>query len=274
MFIKLSEWLTKNRNLSRPNRGIVKDNLDPKKLGRLKIEVIGFLEGLTTIELPWIYPLNAYGLGGKSDSSGFSVPEIGSELVVIFPYDDIYFGFYTGYWQSSVVHQTALDIDYPETYGWLDSTGLQLKVNKAQEQIDFIHPSGVTISIDSGGNVSITTSGKKTEIIAANLDMSVGGNASAIVSGAKTEVVGTNLSLNVGTMITVAAGGIITITSPLIQTLGLTDLSGGNLQLLVNALFAPLFDAHVHTSSSSGSPTSPPLTPIDNNMITTGTRAG
>jgi hypothetical protein len=258
MFIKLPEWLTKNRNLSRPNRGIVKDNMDPKKLGRLKVEVIGFLEGLTTAELPWIFPHNAYGLGGKSDSSGFVVPEIDSELVVIFPYDDIYFGFYTGYWQSAVVHQTDFDTDYPETYGWLDSTGLRLKINKAQEQIDFIHPSGVTISIASTGNVSITTSGIRTETISGDTNVDVGAA----------------VTLDVGTTITVNAGGEVSITAPSIKTIGPTDLSGGNLQLLINALFAPLFDAHVHTSATPGSPTSPPLTLIAPNMITVGTKAG
>lgn len=314
MFLKLPEWLNKNKNLIRPNRGIVKSNIDPKKLGRLKIEIPGFLEGLKIIELPWIYPVNSYGLGGKSSCSSFSVPEVGSELSVIFPYDDIYFGFYTGYWQSVTNHQSHFNTNYPNAYGWVDSTGLKLKVDKIMHAVDFIHPSGVTLSIDKLGNVSALTTKKRTEDIITDLDVNVGINTNIVVGSAintiigtaatttigtaattnigtasvvnvgtsATTTVGTAATLNVGSALTIGVGGVVALVSagnvsivaPLTTTLGLTALSGGNLQLLMNALFVPLFDSHTHTSSSSGSPTSPPITGIQPGMTTILTTAG
>ena len=93
MFIKYMDWLNKTNNLKIPHRAVVKDNNDPKKLGRIKVVIKDLLEGISNNNLPWICPLNPYSLGGRVDLSTFSVPEIDSEVSVIFPYNDIYFGF-------------------------------------------------------------------------------------------------------------------------------------------------------------------------------------
>ena len=189
MLIKLVEWLGKNKSLNRIHKGTVVDNIDPDMLGRLKIEIPGLLEGLSTSELPWIYPINYYGIGGGSLLSGFGVPEIDSELLVEFPYDDIYFGFYTGYRQSKVTHQDVFNTNYPETYGWRDSTGLILKINKSIQKLEFEHPSGVIGTIDKDGNVDLNVTKNADVSVAGDFTTDITGDASTAITGNNTKTV-------------------------------------------------------------------------------------
>lgn len=158
MLLKLNEWVKGNRNLRQPHRGTVKENIDPLKLGRLKIEVSNLLVG-STVDLPWSYPQNPYGLGGASDSSGFSVPEIGSELIVVFPFDNIYAPVYSGYWQNALNHQTDFNESYPETYGFRDSTGTVFKINKNVGYVELVHQSGTKIMINTAGDMMFDIKG-------------------------------------------------------------------------------------------------------------------
>lgn len=164
MLVNFLEQACKVDNLAIPQKGIVMDNQDPKKLGRVKCMVRGLIEGETRY-LPWCYPKNPYGLGGGGNeqpyNSSFSVPEVGTELEITFPYGDIYHPMYSCFWQSAETHQTGFDSDYPESYGFRDSTGNYIKVNKAQGYMKVKHgPSGSYFDIDRNGNVTIHVSGQ------------------------------------------------------------------------------------------------------------------
>jgi len=164
MLVNFLEQVCKVDNLAIPHRGVVMDNNDPKRVGRVKCVVSGLIEGETAY-LPWCFPRNPYGLGGGGNktpyNSGFSVPEIGTELEIWFPFGDIYHPMYVGFWQSYKTHQTGFDSDYPESYGWRDSTGNYLKINKAQGYAKEKHgPSGSYVDIDKFGNVTIHISGQ------------------------------------------------------------------------------------------------------------------
>lgn len=64
--------------------GIVVDNRDPLKMGRVKINVRRFFGNLETVDIPWAYPIR------NSSGSDFGVPTIGKIVNVIFPNGDIY----------------------------------------------------------------------------------------------------------------------------------------------------------------------------------------
>jgi len=223
MLLKLPEWLGRNKSMSIPHKGIVMDNADPDKIGRVKANIPGLLNDFSTDDLPWIAPLNPYGLGGGSGLSSFSVPEVGSTLTIVFPYDDIYVGFYIGYWQDASTHQSDFDADYPETYGWRDSTGLILTVNKSQQTINLDHPSGVNINVDSAGNISITAPGNDTIAIGGNVDLTVGGNVTATVTG--------NMSVSAVGNAAVVAGGNVALTA-----VGAVAITGASVTIISPAL--------------------------------------
>ena len=92
MLLKILEHIqnTRTRNLSISHKGIVVDNTDAKKLGRVKCWIEGLVED-STLDC---YPRNPSGLGGSPDSSFFGVPDEGSELEIRFPTMDIYFPIY------------------------------------------------------------------------------------------------------------------------------------------------------------------------------------
>lgn len=199
MLINFVDWYKRHNNLDRPHKATVLSNDDPEKRGRVKVRIDGLLVGDISA-LPWVFPLNPIGLGGGSSSSWFSVPEVGSELVVTFPYDDIYTGFYIGYWQTAETHQTLFDEDYPESYGFMDSTGNHYKVNKAQGTMEIQHASGILLKFNQDGSLDLevpedlteTIDGDRSSIVGGVLNINITGNATidsqgkVVVKGAQT----------------------------------------------------------------------------------------
>lgn len=194
MLLLAVEWMTKNRNLQFPHKGTVEDNDDPLKLGRIKVSIEGLLESDDVDALPWIDPYNPYFLGTSTGSLWFSVPEVGAEVVVAFPYEDIYFGFYIGSW-NSMDKPTTFDASYPEAYGFKDSSGNYVRIDK----------SGDITDINLVGDVNVTIGG--------NLTANVGGNVTADVTGNIEATAGGNIEATAGGDITVHASGGISITA-------------------------------------------------------------
>ena len=134
--------------------GVVVDNNDPKKLGRVKCTITNLLTG-SVETLPWIYPRYA-------TNFNFVVPVVGDKLEIRFPYEDIHFGFWYGGWQDQANHITDFDTNYPETYGWKDDKNNKLILNKTLKKVDIELESGLKVSvIDSSGKAEIDYNGVK-----------------------------------------------------------------------------------------------------------------
>jgi hypothetical protein len=73
-------------SLAGKHRGIVVDNADPLKLGRLKVRVDAAYGAQPIVDLPWAWPCFAY--GGFADAGFYAVPEIGSGVWVEFQWKD------------------------------------------------------------------------------------------------------------------------------------------------------------------------------------------
>ena len=161
MLLDINEHFSNQLNiLGRPHKGVVVDNNDPEKLGRVKVSIVGLLQG-SNDNLPWISQRSPSMLGGQPDKGNFFVPSVGSELEIIFPHRDIYSGFYVGFWQTPNTHNAAFDDGYPDKYGFIDS-GFTVSYDGAKEEFILAHPQGATITIKPDGSVEITTDGKAT----------------------------------------------------------------------------------------------------------------
>lgn len=68
--------------------GLVEDNKDPKKLGRVRVRVQGLFGDIETGDIPWSSPVKS--LSARS----FEVPAIGKIVSVIFPNDLLYESYY------------------------------------------------------------------------------------------------------------------------------------------------------------------------------------
>jgi hypothetical protein len=159
MLLELGETINNQiRILSKNYKGIVVDNADPLKLGRVKVTISGLIEGEAS-KLPWISQRSSTTLGGQSAKGTFFAPLIGAELEIEFKNDDIYSGEYIGYWQTPNTHNSAFDDKYPDKYGWVDD-GFEVAYDSKAKEFTIEHPEGARIVIKPDGSVEITTPNK------------------------------------------------------------------------------------------------------------------
>jgi hypothetical protein len=83
------EFISAKKNLNEYMwMGVVDDNVDPKRRGRLKIRVQSLFDDIATEDIPWACPYN--------DRAGkmFSIPAVGKIVNVVFYNDNIYEPYY------------------------------------------------------------------------------------------------------------------------------------------------------------------------------------
>lgn len=135
--------------------GVVSDNNDPKKLGRVKV-LIPLFEDMEPDSYPWAYPLLSTFLGNSPNAVSFNVPEIGSQVRVSFPTKDIYAPYYSGCEMNEENKCTFFDEDYPNCYGSKDSRGNFIKVNKKTDKTTIQHSSTTNVEVTQDGTVTLT----------------------------------------------------------------------------------------------------------------------
>lgn len=170
-------------SLRYPHRGVVVDNIDPLKLRRIKCVVLTLFEETDTDALPWVYPQSPAGLGNGPLLSEFVVPEINSELIIIFPYKDIYFPVYCGFWETGNIVKSIWDADYPESYGFVDSESLMVRVNKTQQYAELFHPSEGLVRMDQSGNMMLNIPGNFIINVKGNFEVHTDGKIVEEASG-------------------------------------------------------------------------------------------
>ena len=158
MLLDIKNYIEELNPLAGWHKGTVISNNDPKNLGRVKV-IINNLFVDDADKLPWVHQKSPAFLGGSAAGSFFAVPEIGSELIIEFPEDDVYMPIYTGHWQNSETHASFLNQNYPDSYGWSDSSGFKFHVDKKARTFEIVHPSGASISIDADGKISNNSKG-------------------------------------------------------------------------------------------------------------------
>ncbi len=91
-----------NNELGGLLRGIIVDNNDPQKLGRVKVRVEAAYGDQPVGDLPWAWPCFAY--GGAKEQSFFAVPEVGAGVYVMFQckdgQPDATYPVWLGQWQA------------------------------------------------------------------------------------------------------------------------------------------------------------------------------
>ncbi|MCK9416537.1 hypothetical protein M0Q97_07770 [Candidatus Dojkabacteria bacterium] len=65
--------------------GIVEDNIDPKRIGRIKVRVQGVFNNIELEHIPWSIPFQ------KSNGTDFKIPANGKIVNIIFPQGNLYF---------------------------------------------------------------------------------------------------------------------------------------------------------------------------------------
>jgi len=135
--------------------GVVADNNDPKKLGRVRV-LIPVYEDMNLEDYPWACPTMNTFLGNSANSISFSIPEVGSQVRVTFPTKDVAAPYYSGCELNDENKSTFFDEDYPNCYGSKDSVGNFIKINKAKETVHIQHSSTLNLQVSKDGSFAIT----------------------------------------------------------------------------------------------------------------------
>jgi len=121
---------------------VVNDN-DPKKLGRVKVSIPEIYGEADTDKLPWVSSIG--------NPKTFKTPNMGSKLIIFFPFGMAYFPFSLGYWHFTSTHSTYFDADYPNTFGIDDS--FKVKFNKVDKSFELLNPDGAYFKIKPDGGL-------------------------------------------------------------------------------------------------------------------------
>ncbi len=165
-----------------PWTGKVVNNLDPQRLGRVQIRVIGFYENLSDSWLPWAIPDIGY-IGGKNGSQ--IIPEVGTMVRGYFDHGDIQKPIYNGLAfneaNSNSFYTDRKNIfEYPHKMVLMETDqGDFLTLNRRTGELAFVHRSGASVFIDYNGSIKINTG----TMMPNSLKVEVNGDADLEVRG-------------------------------------------------------------------------------------------
>lgn len=235
-------------------RGIVADNRDSQKRGRLKLRVPSVLADQVS---DWALPCMPY--GGADQQGMFMVPEIDAQVWVEFEEGDIHRPIWVGtFWQQSSDVPEEAAKDEPTTRLIQTQSGhiLQFDDEAGEERFRLFHPTEAEMLIDNNGTVSLTDAAGATVTLNADageiLIEDANGN-SMLMSGSGTTVEDAN-----GNKIEMAASG-ITVKGQQIVLEGTQVLLGGQggEPVIKGQSFLTLFATHMHPHPFG--PTGPPI---------------
>jgi uncharacterized protein involved in type VI secretion and phage assembly len=233
--------------------GLVEANDDPNKEGRIKVKFPWFDDNTVSewCRVCQLYAGNGYGT--------LLVPEVGDEVLVSFIHGDmrlpvIHGGLYNGRDKHVVFRDAQNDVKSIRTRGnhelqFVDSEGKkavtlitegenELVLDDQNRLIRLQTAAGHRLVMEDSGTITLQTSG---------------GTKVLLESTGTVTIQGTTVNVNASSINLGAAA-----VDPLVL---------GNKMTI-------LFNAHVHTSTAPGVPTSPPITPMTPAQLSTVARAG
>lgn len=217
-------------------RGVVEDNDDPLKTGRVRVRIWGLhspsrtknaTDGIPTDELPWAEPCLPVSEGGISGYGIFSVPLQGSHVMLFFENGNImsprYFASVPGINSTTSqkggfndpdgIYPEAAESDwnslardkYPENMVIAVHGGhyIELDSTEGAKRVKVYHAEGVSIEITNDKNITISGINDQTTTIDNDVSMSVGNDASISIGG--------DITLTVTGNVTVTATGDVTV---------------------------------------------------------------
>ena len=158
--------------------GVVIDNSDPMKLGRIKVKVFGFYDSVDESAIPWALQEGSY-LGAMT--SNLVIPKVGAVVRGYFENGDLYKPIYGSIITvedplvasteaflgergpgETIMSDATSSLDYPDVMVLMKTDdGEGVTLNRRSGQMKITHRSGLKLQIDPNGSIMIEQSMSK-----------------------------------------------------------------------------------------------------------------
>lgn len=202
-------------------RGIVVNNNDPLKNGRVRVRIYPMFSGVHADELPWAIYADP-NMGGTSNIGSINVPKVNSHVFCFFENGDYRYPVYFsaapaiengvpdspklaresdttvtsintnaqknvpkasgGSWSEP---DSAYATTYPNNAVYRSKSGITIEIDDTPNNVRFhvYHPSGTREEIDNNGNRITHTKGNSYDVVIGNSNVYVKGSDSVTVDG-------------------------------------------------------------------------------------------
>lgn len=249
-------------------KGVVIDNADPEKRGRIKVEV----HHLATDALPsWALPMS----WGGAKYGVFVPPEVGDVVWVTFEAGQLESPLYQGGFFAEGETPDSFAKSPPTSRGFATPAGHEvvLKDEPGAETILVKHKSGTHFEMDADGGfrvmlktgVYIDLSAKDDQV-----HLNFHGKRSILVTPTSMSLTTSN-GMGVGAAIIlkddkvlVSSPGPLVVSAMKVElnAAATTLCAGGVLSAVMGEAMVAAFNAHTHVTTIPGTPTSPPVPPM------------
>ena len=144
--------------------GKVVDIEDPLKIGRIRVEVFGFFDGLDPELIPWATPLNGITGGSNTGSGFFSVPKLDTLVDVKFDNGNVYCPQYSCHQKINEDLKAEIEGSYANAHSIIydmESQPGPLKIFFTEEKGLMLDYNGSQVNIRPDNTVYIEHSGGK-----------------------------------------------------------------------------------------------------------------
>jgi len=237
-------------------RGFVVDNMDPKKLGRMKLTIPSVLGEEVS---DWALPCLPY--GGLPGQGLFAIPDVDAQLWVEFEEGDVSRPVWVGtFWQQEGDVPEDAALGAPTTRLLQTASGHILQFDDAdgEERIRIHHTGDAEIVFDPDGRITLTDAAGASLTLdadAGEIKLNDANGNSMLMSSSGTTVEDAN-----GGKIEMASAG-ITVKGTKIVVDGTQVMLGGEggEPVIKGQSFLSLFMTHIHPTAAPGAPTAPPI---------------
>jgi len=249
--------------------GIVKDVEDPLKLGRVRIEVFGFFEGLDPTLLPWAIPASNITGGSVSGGGFYSVPKVDSLVNVKFDNGNIYCPIYTFIQRISNELKDEISASYTNAHSLIYDTTTDgflkvyfteekgLMIDYKKSQINVKPDKSIVVQNASGDGVFEMLDDGTMNITQAN-DINIKCETSINIESTSDINIKTDANLNIES----SQKTNIKCSDLIIDHASSIELgAGASEKIVLGDTFKSFFNSHTHLGNK-GIPTSPPIMPM------------